>query len=112
MTHYEAALPERDLDPEDWEAMRALGHRMVDDMLDYLRTSGSAPPGSTLPTRSRPTFDSALPLDPQPPEEVYEEFLEIRAALPGRQHPSPLLGLGHSARGRSWALSPNCWRRR
>ena len=30
--------PEETLDPEDWEAVRTLGHRMVDDTLDYLRT--------------------------------------------------------------------------
>jgi aromatic-L-amino-acid/L-tryptophan decarboxylase len=28
---------ETTLDPADWEAMRRLGHRMVDDMLDHLR---------------------------------------------------------------------------
>ena len=25
------------LDPEDWQAVRNLGHRMVDDMLAYIR---------------------------------------------------------------------------
>ena len=36
MTTNRTVLPEESLDPEDWEAMRALGHRMVDDMLDHL----------------------------------------------------------------------------
>ena len=27
---------EEGLDPESWDAMRALGHRMVDDMMGYL----------------------------------------------------------------------------
>ena len=32
------ALPsEETLDPDDWGEMRALGHRMVDDMMDYLQ---------------------------------------------------------------------------
>ena len=30
---------EHSLDPSDWEALRLLGHRMVDDMMEYLRTS-------------------------------------------------------------------------
>ena len=29
--------PEETLDPADWESLRALGHRMVDDALDWLR---------------------------------------------------------------------------
>ena len=33
--------PEETLDPEDWDSMRALGHRMLDDMVDYLFTSYS-----------------------------------------------------------------------
>ena len=36
-THYET------LDPEDWDAMRALGHRMVDDAVSYLETVGERP---------------------------------------------------------------------
>ena len=27
---------EETLDPQDWDGMRRLGHRMVDDMFDYL----------------------------------------------------------------------------
>jgi hypothetical protein len=29
---------EETLDPEDWESMRVLGHRILDDMIDYLET--------------------------------------------------------------------------
>jgi hypothetical protein len=34
----ETVSKEESLDPEDWEALRALGHRMVDDMMIYLET--------------------------------------------------------------------------
>jgi hypothetical protein len=34
----EKSSMEETLDPKDWEAMRALGHRMVDDMMTYLET--------------------------------------------------------------------------
>ncbi len=30
-------LKEETLDPKDWEDMTALGHRMLDDMMDYLK---------------------------------------------------------------------------
>jgi hypothetical protein len=30
-------MTEETLDPEDWDKMRALGHQMMDDMLDYLQ---------------------------------------------------------------------------
>ena len=36
------------LDPEDWEAMKAIGHRMLDDMLTYLQNIRSEP--SSMPT--------------------------------------------------------------
>ena len=50
-------VTEETLDPEDWESMRALGHRMIDDMLDYTRTLDQRPvwehiPGKALTTRS------------------------------------------------------------
>jgi glutamate/tyrosine decarboxylase-like PLP-dependent enzyme len=38
-------IPEETLDPDDWEEMRALGHKMVDDMLNFQRdiTKGENP---------------------------------------------------------------------
>ncbi len=40
---------EESLDPQDWDELRALGHRMVDDMLTYLQTVRERPPGSPCP---------------------------------------------------------------
>ena len=45
MTYRDTVPIEENLDPDDWEAMRALGHRMVDDMLDYARTVRDRPVG-------------------------------------------------------------------
>ena len=36
MKNLDTKIPEISLDPEDWDEMRSLGHRMVDDMVDYL----------------------------------------------------------------------------
>ena len=34
---------EETLDPGDWESIRALGHRMIDDMLDYMKNLRERP---------------------------------------------------------------------
>ena len=34
---------ESTLDPQNWDSMRALGHRMIDDMIDHLQTIGETP---------------------------------------------------------------------
>jgi aromatic-L-amino-acid decarboxylase len=79
---------EETLDPEDWESMRTLGHRMVDDMLDYMRTVRERPAWQHAPDSVRAHFDGPLPLDPQPPEAVYAEFREHVLPYPvGNIHP-------------------------
>jgi glutamate/tyrosine decarboxylase-like PLP-dependent enzyme len=79
---------EETLDPEDWGAMRALGHRMLDDMVDHMRTVRERPPWRHAPEEVKRHFDSAPPLDPQRPEEVYEEFLAYVLPYPlGNIHP-------------------------
>jgi glutamate/tyrosine decarboxylase-like PLP-dependent enzyme len=80
--------PEETLDPEDWEPIRALGHRMLDDMLDYMKTVRERPVWQHAPDQVKAHFNRPLPLDPQPPEEIYEEFLENVLPYPiGNIHP-------------------------
>jgi hypothetical protein len=45
MSQERRKLIEETLDPADWEFMRVLGHRMVDDMLTYLQNVRSEPSG-------------------------------------------------------------------
>ena len=79
---------EETLDPEDWESMRALGHRMLDDMLDYTRTVRERPAWQHIPDRVKAHLSEPLPLDPQPPEDVYQEFLDYVLPYPvGNIHP-------------------------
>jgi aromatic-L-amino-acid decarboxylase len=79
---------EETLDPADWEAMRALGHRMVDDVMDYLGTVRERPVWQHAPDEVKAHFTAPPPLDPQPPEEVYAEFLENVLPYPiGNIHP-------------------------
>ena len=81
-------LPEEGLDPQDWSAMRSLGHRMVDDIFDYWqidpRSSGLAADAGN--SQSQP--GTPLPLEPQAPEQVYQDFRENVLPYPmGNIHP-------------------------
>jgi glutamate/tyrosine decarboxylase-like PLP-dependent enzyme len=88
MTQEKARLPEETLDPEDWEAMRALGHRMLDDMLDYLQTVRQRPVWQHAPEPVKAHFRTPLPLGPEPPEAIYAEFRENILPYPvGNIHP-------------------------
>jgi glutamate/tyrosine decarboxylase-like PLP-dependent enzyme len=79
---------ERSLDPEDWDALRALGHRAVDDMIEYLRTVGDRPVWQPLPQKTKAFFDGPVPLQPSPGDEVYEQVLEHVMPYPtGNIHP-------------------------
>ena len=76
------------LDPEDWDSARALGHRMLDDMLDYMKAVRERPVWHHIPAEAKAHFNGPLPLDPQTPEEVYGEFLEDVLPYPvGNIHP-------------------------
>jgi len=81
-------LPEETLDPEDWEAIRALGHRMLDDALDHIKTLRDRPIWQHAPPNVKAHFAGLPPLDPQPSDEVYQEYLEyIRPHQLGNSHP-------------------------
>ena len=67
---------EETLDPEDWESMHALANRMLDDMLEYMRTVRNRPPWQHAPNKVKAYFEKLLPLNPQEPEDIYQEFLE------------------------------------
>lgn len=79
---------EETLDPQDWEAMRRLGHRMVDDMLDYLQTLRERPVWQPVPEAVKTKLAGSVPKVPQPPEEIYQEFQEnILPYNMGNVHP-------------------------
>jgi aromatic-L-amino-acid decarboxylase len=79
---------EESLDPKDWEAMRVLGHRMIDDMMAYLETIRERPVWQPIPEGVKDNLRKPLPLDPQEPEDIYEEFLDYILPHPmGNIHP-------------------------
>lgn len=64
------------LDPKDWDAFRALAHRMVDDSLDFMRTLPERPAWTPVPADVRSALArEPLPMEAQGELAVYEEFL-------------------------------------
>lgn len=79
---------EETLDPRDWEEARALGHRMLDDMLDHLRTRREHPAWRRMPKEAKARFAKRVPREPAGLEGAYEEFLEAIFPYPvGNTHP-------------------------
>ena len=79
---------EESLDPQDWEAVRETGHRMLDDMIDYLQTVRDRPPWRHAPENVKAQFNQPVPQKPQPLDEIYEDFLENVLPYPsGNIHP-------------------------
>ena len=80
--HYET------LDPENWDEMRALSHRMVDDAITYLETVGRRPVWQPVPEDIAARFDSPVPHEPAGADAVYQDFLKTVLPYPmGNIHP-------------------------
>ena len=79
---------EETLDPENWDAMRALGHQMLDDALTYLETIRERPVWQPVPEQIKQHMQQPLPQKPQDLEAVYNDFVEnILPYSMGNIHP-------------------------
>ncbi len=114
------ARPEETLDPTtegEWDQLRQLAHRMVDDAISYHRDIGQGPVWKPMPDAAKAALSQAAVKTGADPEAVYGEFLKL--ILPyhyGNVHPrnwgwvngqgSPLGSLAEM-----WAatMNPNCW---
>ncbi len=68
--------------------MRRLGHRMVDDMMDYLMSVRERPVWRPVPEEVKETLRRPLPREPEAPEKIYEDFLKHILPYPlGNIHP-------------------------
>jgi aromatic-L-amino-acid/L-tryptophan decarboxylase len=80
--------PEESLDPADWDAMRALGHRMVDDMLTFLQTVRERPVWQPIPSDVKDFLHQPLPQESQGAQEAYRDFVANVLPHPmGNIHP-------------------------
>ena len=76
------------LDPIDWEAMRRLGHRMVDDMMDRLQKVRHEPSWRKIPDETKEFLKTNIPQSPQEIEKIYGEFRRHILPYPsGNIHP-------------------------
>jgi glutamate/tyrosine decarboxylase-like PLP-dependent enzyme len=104
------------LDPEDWAALRTLGHRMVDDLLGWLETVRDRPVWRPIPPEVKARFREPLPREAQGAEQAYRDFQSLVLPHPmGNVHPrfwgwvigtgSPL---GALAEMLAAGMNPNC----
>jgi len=76
------------LDPQDWTGLRALAHRMLDDVFDRAEQMGEGPVWQPMPAALRAGFRDALPREGQEAQALYDRFLrEIRPYSNGNPHP-------------------------
>ena len=88
MTSLHTLRAEESLDPDDWDELRTLGHRMVDDMLDYLRTVRDRPVWRPIPAEIRARFTGPVPRETQGPAGAYADFRDYVLPHPmGNIHP-------------------------
>jgi glutamate/tyrosine decarboxylase-like PLP-dependent enzyme len=82
------AASDETLDPEDWNAFRALAHRMVDDICAQLATLDERPAWEPMPgdTRARLSTEQ-LPQVPQGAESAYADFArDVMPYTNGNRH--------------------------
>jgi aromatic-L-amino-acid/L-tryptophan decarboxylase len=76
------------LDPHDWDGIRSLGHRMLDDMFDYIATIRERPVWQPIPDVVRAQFREDLPREPTDLGEVYRTFSDfVVPYATGNVHP-------------------------
>ncbi len=88
MTETNDSPPHETLDPADWQRLRRQGHRMLDDMLDYLEGIRERPVWQPAPASVKAHFQEALPRGPRDLAEVHDDFLtRILPFSVGNCHP-------------------------
>ncbi len=82
------ALPPHPFDPADWDTLRSLGHRMVDDMMGHLEKIGDQPVWSPVPADVVARLSQPLPEKGVGAEQAYATFLRDVFPYPvGNIHP-------------------------
>ena len=78
---------EHTLDPQDWSDLRTLGHRMVDEMLEFLETIRDRPAWQRVPDEAREHLSTPIPLEAEGAESAYRDFKEYVLPYPLGLHP-------------------------
>jgi aromatic-L-amino-acid decarboxylase len=79
---------EETIDPSNWEDLRETGHRMLDDMIDYIKQSPDRKVWQPIPAPVKEALDVAVPKEESSLNEVYNSFQQnvLPYAL-GNTHP-------------------------
>jgi glutamate/tyrosine decarboxylase-like PLP-dependent enzyme len=76
------------LDPPDWTSLRVQGHKMLDDMMDYLEHIRERPVWQPIPQEVRNHFHEALPRTASDLAAVHDTFMrDILPFAVGNAHP-------------------------
>jgi aromatic-L-amino-acid decarboxylase len=76
------------LDPSDWREIREQGHRMLDDMFDYLEGLRERPVWQPTPDQVRQQFTESLPRQPGSLAQAHQTFMQsILPYAAGNAHP-------------------------
>jgi glutamate/tyrosine decarboxylase-like PLP-dependent enzyme len=83
------AVAARDsLDPDDWQALRELGHRMLDDLLDFVADVRERPVWRPMPAPLRDELRAGLPRGPGDLAAIYADFQRlVQPYVAGNLHP-------------------------
>ena len=80
--------PEETLDPQDWDSLRALSHKIVDEAIDYTRDIRDRPLWRLMPKEVRETLSAPVPAGPTDIEDVYASLAKNILPYPmGNIHP-------------------------
>ena len=83
-----ANTPYETLDPENWDEMRALAHRMIDDAVDYIQNVAERPVWQPVPAEVRQRLQAPAPQLPEGADHAYAEFKRDILPYPmGNIHP-------------------------
>ena len=92
-----ADRPDATLDPDDWTAIRALGHRMLDDMFDHLEGIRARPVWQEMPAAAREGLRTPLPRAPGALSDAYRSLQDnVIPYTVGNPHPG-FMGWVHGA---------------
>jgi len=72
----QTSINEVSLDPQAWDQLRSTGHRMLDDMFNYLQDIRQRPVWQPLTDEVRKSLDEPLPDEGKDASKIYDEFLE------------------------------------
>ena len=79
---------EETIDPSNWEELRETGHRVLDDMIDYIKQSSDRKVWQPIPASVKEALDTGVPKEESSLDEVYDSFQQnvLPYAL-GNTHP-------------------------